>query len=566
VFRSINLTTKSVLIVAVAIALTAGATGFAAARAMWAQIEQKQRQDGEQSIRTLALVFGARVAGAKVAMDGGRVAKAEAPALNAFSDMGVVDEAVAYAGGNATIFAFEPAKDAFVRRTTTVKKENGERAVGTSLAADHPAQAVVRRGETYAGPATLFGRQFYTVYQPTFDRAGAVNGILYVGIPIEEYVGLYEDGVRMVALIGAGIALLLCLVAGAIAARTFRPLQAIAGRVEGLARGDLESPIDHRERGDEIGAVARALEVLRGTSRRARELEQGTQATAEAESRRRTELDGAIREFRDRAGQLLGSLTSSTQGLRGRARDMSAVSDETRGAVEAASMGSREASSNVQTVACAAEELSASIAEIASQLDRAAGLAGTAVAEAASTDVHVGGLAEAAQRIGEVVGLIQAIADQTNLLALNATIEAARAGEAGKGFAVVASEVKTLATQTGKATQEISSHIATVQSSTNGAVDAIRRITARMREINETTAGIAAAVVEQGSATEEISRNVAEAARGTQEMAQGLDTVTSTAQRTASAAATVTDAAEHVDGVAAGLEQEIERFLKRVAA
>jgi methyl-accepting chemotaxis protein len=220
----------------------------------------------------------------------------------------------------------------------------------------------------------------------------------------------------------------------------------------------------------------------------------------------------------------------------------------------------------VQTVACAAEELSASIAEIASQLDRAAGLAGTAVAEAASTDVHVGGLAEAAQRIGEVVGLIQAIADQTNLLALNATIEAARAGEAGKGFAVVASEVKTLATQTGKATQEISSHIATVQSSTNGAVDAIRRITARMREINETTAGIAAAVVEQGSATEEISRNVAEAARGTQEMAQGLDTVTSTAQRTASAAATVTDAAEHVDGVAAGLEQEIERFLKRVAA
>jgi len=352
---------------------------------------------------------------------------------------------------------------------------------------------------------------------------------------------------RTMALAAGAIAVLVCLLAGFVATRLFRPLRLMAKRVEALAAGDLESPITHQARGDEIGAVARALEILRETSERARSLEETQRRAEESAAERRSALTVAIQDFRHEVTELLASLASSTQGMRGRASDMLNVSTEAQTAIEAVSSSSREASGNVQTVASAAEELSVSIGEIGGQLDRAKSLA------------------EAAQRIGDVVDLIRSIAEQTNLLALNATIEAARAGEAGKGFAVVASEVKTLATQTAKAMEEISQQILNVQTSTGGAVAAIRQITDRMREINETTVGIAASVVQQGSATEEISRNVAEAARGTQAMAQGLTTVTGTAQRTAETASSVNEAVQTVDSVAARLEQEIERFLGRVA-
>ena len=208
------------------------------------------------------------------------------------------------------------------------------------------------------------------------------------------------------------------------------------------------------------------------------------------------------------------------------------------------------------------EELSASIGEIGKQLDRAKNLfAERALGEAEATNAEIGSLSEAARRIGDVVDLIRSIADQTNLLALNATIEAARAGDAGKGFAVVASEVKTLAAQTAKATEEISKQILAVQTSTDGAVGAIRKFTGRMREINETTVGIAASMIQQGSATEEISRNVAKAARSTHHMAQGVNTVTGASQRTAETAFSVNEAVRTVDDVVLRLEQEIERFL-----
>jgi len=566
VFRKINLVAKVVAVVAAAVMLTAAALWAAASREMWSELEVKQEQDGEQYIRSLALVYAGRVKDAKVTLNGSRVARIESPSLASFSDFSVVDDSVAYVGGNATIFTFDSTQDAFVRRTTTVKKENGERAVGTKLAPESPAQAYLRRGEAYYGPTLLFGRHFYTVYQPTFDSAGNVNGALYVGIPIEAYFNAYNSTMRSMGLMAALTAVLICVGAGLIAARLFQPLRAISSRVDALAQGDLASPIGHQERGDEIGAVARALEVLRETSLRAQSLEEQQRDVEQGNARRRADLDAAIQEFRYRATGLLTSLTSSTQGMRGRAEEMSGVSENARDAIEQASGSSREASTNVQMVASAAEELSASINEIGGQLDRAKTLAERALNEAETTNSEIGGLAQAAQRIGDVVDLIRSIAEQTNLLALNATIEAARAGEAGRGFAVVAAEVKTLATQTAKATEEITKQIQSVQTSTDGAVDAIRRITGRMREINETTVGIAASVVQQGSATEEISRNVAQAAHGTKAMAQSLVTVTGAAQRTSETAVTVTGAAQQADGVAGELEREIESFLRRVAA
>ena len=362
------------------------------------------------------------------------------------------------------------------------------------------------------------------------------------------------------------IPILVCAVAGFVATRLFSPLRSISRRLEALAEGDVSSAIAELDRGDEIGGLARSFEILRQASARACAAAEERQEIERGEVQTREKRDGAIHEFRRKATDLIASLTTSTHGMRNRAEAMSDVSAQSRGAIGSASHSSHEASANVQTVASAAEELSASIAEIAGQLDRAKLLAERALGEAETTDSQIGNLARAAQRIGDVVDLIRSIAEQTNLLALNATIEAARAGEAGRGFAVVASEVKTLATQTAKATEEISKQISHVQVSTAEAVDAIRRMTGRMREINETTVGIAASVVQQGSATEEISRNVAEAARGTQDMAQGIGTLAVAAERTAEAAGTVTEAAQAVDIVAASLQAEIEHFLARVAA
>jgi len=566
VFSKLGLTTKIVALVGFSVLAAVAGLWFASSREMQAQLEARQRQDGEQYIRSLTLVFASRTPEAKAKLDGGRVERVEAPSLAAFADHAIVDDSVSYVGGNATVFHYDRAADAFVRRSTTVKKENGERAVGTTLAADHPAQAFMRRGEAYYGPATLFGRRFYTVYQPTLDRSGAVNGILYVGIPIEAFVSVYDRAVLTNALAGLGIAAIVCVLAGFVGSRLFSPLREIAGRVSGLAAGDLDSPIRFRERGDEVGEVARALEILRETSVHARALETQRREAEEAQRARRERRDAAIAQFRDNASKLLVELTGDAAGMRQRAETMSGLSVEARGAVDAASAGSNETSANVGMVASAAEELSASIGEISGQLDRAKSLSEHGLKDATATNQQIAGLAEAAQRIGDVVDLIRSIAEQTNLLALNATIEAARAGEAGKGFAVVASEVKALATQTAKATEEIARQIGQVQGSTDGAVGAIRGITERMREINGATVAISAAMEQQGCATAEISRSVSEAARGTEGIAQGLSTVAAAASRTTEAAGAVVTAANSLDGVASRLEAEIDGFLGRVAA
>jgi methyl-accepting chemotaxis protein len=219
----------------------------------------------------------------------------------------------------------------------------------------------------------------------------------------------------------------------------------------------------------------------------------------------------------------------------------------------------------VQTAAVAADELSRSIAEISRQLMQTSGIVELATKEARATDEEIAGLADGAQKIGDVVKLIRNIAGQTNLLALNATIEAARAGEAGKGFAVVASEVKSLAVQTAKATEDIANHILAVQTSTSGAVEAIRQIAARMQEINTYTAAVAASVEQQNAATGEISHNVTSAAQGTGHVVEVLSEVSKAATETRSSAGVVRDASETVEAAVANLRVEVEDFLAKVA-
>ena len=270
--------------------------------------------------------------------------------------------------------------------------------------------------------------------------------------------------------------------------------------------------------------------------------------------------------FIDRVNQFSQDVAQTAGDMRGMANTMAASSEETSNQAAAVAAASEEASSNVQTVASAAEELSASIQEITRQVEQSSSISRQAVEEALATDGTMRGLAESAERVGEVVGLIQEIASQTKLLALNATIESARAGEAGKGFAVVASEVKNLADQTAKATKQIAEQIGSIQKASQAAVSAIESIRRTIEQANEASAAIASAVEQQGAATQEITRNVQEAAAGTREVSANITGVTEAASQNAQSAADMLQATSTLGGKAEELDQlrsEIEAYMKQ---
>ena len=283
------------------------------------------------------------------------------------------------------------------------------------------------------------------------------------------------------------------------------------------------------------------------------------------QERRRSEIDTEIRDFREQAETLLQTVGESTAALKAIAVTLSNSSHATAERTGSAVSSSNEASGNMSAAAGAAEEMLGSIAEIGRQVSQAAELVAHAVAEADQTNERMVQLTETVQEIGDVVSLIQSIAGQTNLLALNAAIEAARAGEAGRGFAVVASEVKSLAVQTAKATEQIASQIEAVQSSTRLAVEAIRRNTERMKEIDGFTSAVVDSIAQQNSATDEISRNLSSAADGAKVIVSVLDEVTSAVNDSQSAAGEVLDASKSVEAATTGLQARIENFLSRVA-
>jgi len=367
-------------------------------------------------------------------------------------------------------------------------------------------------------------------------------------------------------------ALLLLVVAGsivslrAVAGRVIRPLNAIRDAMSQLAAGTLTEPAAFRYHDDEIGALAGTMHVFREQAVAKAALEEAGVAGRARHAERQQTVETEIRTFEDSVTTALATLAGAAAQMRGASDEMAAVSHRTSQGVQTVATAASETSGSVTSIAAAAEQLSGSINEISRHVGHASGITGRAVEETARTDTTVRGLAESASKIGEVVRLINDIAGRTNLLALNATIEAARAGDAGKGFAVVASEVKSLATQTAKATEEIARQITAVQTVTEETVLAIRRIATTIAEVNEITTSIATGMEQQGASTQEIARNVAQAARRTQEMSDTIANVSQDAQVTDTTVRAVKSAAEAVGGGTDTLRQRVDAFMEGIRA
>jgi methyl-accepting chemotaxis protein len=348
--------------------------------------------------------------------------------------------------------------------------------------------------------------------------------------------------------------------------RVVAPVRSLTLSIGRLAARDFQTKVPAMDRADEFGAMATTLEDLRHGALNAERLviEQAREQSAQVERGQR--LEGLVKGFETKAEQLVGLLVKSSAELEGTAGSMSSTAGRTNQQAATVANAAQEAGVGVQTVATAAEELSSSIAEIARQVTHSTRITGKAVEDARRTDSIVRALADSAQKIGDVVGLISNIASQTNLLALNATIEAARAGESGRGFAVVATEVKALAQQTATAADDIGNQVKQIQSATQEAVEAIRAIGSTIDEVNGITAAIGAAVEEQGAATAEIARNVQQTATSTDQVTRNIAGVSQAANETGSAASNVLDAAGQVSRQSESILDEVNRFITGVRA
>ena len=422
-------------------------------------------------------------------------------------------------------------------------------------------------GESIFLTGELAGQPTATTFGPLKNFSGQPVAVVEIIRNTKEYEELASNSAKWLAAGAAAAVLIAILIAAWVGRGLARPIVALQGAMRAITSGNHDVVVPGADRRDEIGSMARAVEVFKDSlieTGRLRAAQEDQRIASETE--RRNAVLALAERFESGVGGIVNAVGSASTELRSTAENMARTAEEATQQTATVAEASEEASANAQAVAAAIEELNASISEIAQQVNESAQVAGHAAKQANDTNAEVQGLAMAAQKIGDVVKLISEIAEQTNLLALNATIEAARAGEAGRGFAVVASEVKALASQTSKATDEISAQVGSIQSATRTSVEAIDGITRTISKVNEIASAIASAVEEQGAATREIAHNVSQAAKGTGEVSANIVGVRDAARETGIAADQVVSSAAELSQNGETLKAQVDAFLREVRA
>ena len=483
--------------------------------------------------------------------------------------VGVVDVGLNLTPEMLARFRADLGLDIAIQRAT----EQGFAAIGSTLAGAAEgltgveARAAVMRGETVRATASLGERSFSLVAFPLRDVSGQAIGVVELAADMQTAGAARAEAIRFV-LVTAAALLVLAILLGLVVARSIaRPVTALTRQMEAIAGGDLSGEIPGRARGDEIGAMARTVEVFQqGLVEAERLRAEAAAAAARTEAARREATLALAGEVETSLSGIAGGLAAAAARLTEAGGRLTSAAERSGSAAEATASGVNGAAGNVQTVASATEELASSTAEISRQIAEAAAVAAEASQQSRAMDGTVTSLAEAATRIGDVVRLISDIAGQTNLLALNATIEAARAGEAGKGFAVVASEVKNLAGQTARATEEIATQISAMQAATDASVTAVRMIGETIQRMDGVATTIAAAIEEQGAATREIARAVQQAADGTTSASGAAARVANEMGETLASVRVVAEDAAEVRRQGDGLRDAVSRLIGRLRA
>jgi len=553
-FRSLGVAHKiTILMIAALVALAA--TVSAAITAYVSQsLEHMAAERLEQNLSVLYAVLNPRQE--SFHMTDGRLMLGD---IVLDGDNDVLDAVVGAVGGVATIFKGD------LRVATTLVKD-GQRAVGTRLAAGPAYDTVLKDGYRYNGEVDILGQRYMAVYEPIADDAtGNPIGALFVGVPSSEFQAVSRAVASIALAIGAVAALVLSVLAFVLSRRMLRPFGPLTRLLDDATHGNYPDNVPHTGRGDEFGALARAIgafgDAMRGAEHQRTEQEEHERA---AIAQRKAEMRSLADSMDAGIQGAIAAIHAQVAGLGATARLLLDSAEGTSERASAVAGASQTASANVQVVAAATHQLSGSSGEIGRQAEHSSSVAAEAASRTAEVGSQIGALVEAAKRIDEVVELINGIAGQTNLLALNATIEAARAGEAGKGFAVVAAEVKALANQTARATEDIVQQVATIQkesANTAGAIDAFGGIVASVQNSAES---IAVAIRQQNGAIDDISRNVQAAATGTGDITGHMELVSRDAAATRSAAAEVTQAASALGDASAHMEQAVRGMIERI--